>query len=104
MPARVVGWVIGVVCWAAAISVAAQQDTRPNILLIVAEDLSPRIGSFGDLVAKTPSIDSLAEQGIRYTNVFTASGVCAPSRSALITGVHLTSTGHASDADLESGL
>ena len=61
---------------------------QPNIVLIVAEDLSPRVGAFGDAVAQTPNIDALAEQGVRYTRVFSASGVCAPNRSALITGVY----------------
>ena len=66
---------------------------RPNLLLIVAEDLSPRIGAFGDLAARTPAIDALAQQGVRYTRAFTASGVCAPSRSALVTGVYPQSMG-----------
>jgi arylsulfatase A-like enzyme len=69
------------------VSFPAQAET-PNVLLIVAEDLGPRIGAFGDSVAQTPRIDRLAEQGVRYTNVFTAAGVCAPSRAALITGLH----------------
>ncbi len=60
----------------------------PNILLLVAEDLSPRLGSYGDLVAETPNLDRFATQGVRYRNVFTTAGVCAPSRAALITGQH----------------
>lgn len=63
-------------------------NVRPNIILITAEDLSPRLGAYGDGLARTPNIDGLAKEGIRFTNVFTASPVCAPSRSALITGVH----------------
>ena len=66
---------------------------NPNILLLVAEDLSPRIGAFGDALALTPNIDKLAEQSVRYTNVFTAAGVCAPSRAGLITGVHPNAIG-----------
>ena len=66
---------------------------RPNILLIVAEDMSPRVGAFGDPIAQTPAIDALARQGVRYTHVFTAAGVCAPNRSALITGVQPISLG-----------
>ncbi|MEZ5595669.1 MAG: sulfatase [Pseudomonadales bacterium] len=66
---------------------------RPNILLIVAEDMSTRVGEFGDPVARTPAIDALAGEGVRYTNVFTAAGVCAPSRSALITGTYPWSIG-----------
>lgn len=66
---------------------------QPNILLLVAEDLSPRIGAFGDPVAHTPNLDALAEEGVRYPNVFTTAGVCAPSRAALITGMHQISFG-----------
>lgn len=66
---------------------------KPNILLLVAEDLSPRIGAFGDQVANTPNLDRLASEGVRYTNVFTTAGVCAPSRAAIITGMHQSSIG-----------
>jgi arylsulfatase A-like enzyme len=66
---------------------------RPNILIFVAEDLSPRIGAFGDPVASTPHIDRLAREGVRYPNTFTTAGVCAPSRAALVTGVHAISIG-----------
>lgn len=74
-------------------STAALADERPNILLLMAEDLSPRIGAFGDKVAVTPNIDKLAQQGVRYTNAFTAAGVCAPSRASIITGMHQESIG-----------
>ena len=66
---------------------------QPNIVLIVAEDLSARIGAFGDPVARTPNIDRLAREGVRFPNTFTTAGVCAPSRAALITGWHQISIG-----------
>jgi arylsulfatase A-like enzyme len=66
---------------------------RPNIFLITMEDLSPKFGSFGDPLGHTPNIDALAGRGIKFTNVFTTAGVCAPSRSALITGVHQQTMG-----------
>ena len=71
----------------------AEQETnsrmarRPNILLLMAEDMSPRVGAFGDSVARTPNLDRLAAEGVRYPNVFTTAGVCAPSRAALILGM-----------------
>lgn len=68
-------------------------DQRPNILLIVAEDMNLRVGAFGDRLADTPNIDRLAREGVRYPNVFTTSGVCSPSRSSLITGVHQQTLG-----------
>ena len=66
---------------------------RPNILWISAEDMSPRLGSYGDPVARTPNIDALARQGRQYSRVFTAAGVCSPNRSAIITGMHQSSIG-----------
>ncbi|HBW83685.1 MAG: sulfatase [Gammaproteobacteria bacterium] len=60
----------------------------PNILWLVAEDLSPIIPAFGDYTVATPNLDRLAEEGVRYTRVFSTSGVCAPSRSSLATGMY----------------
>lgn len=75
------------------LAVGAHGSEQPNILLLVAEDLSFRIGAFGDEVAQTPNIDELAESGTRYSNVFTTAGVCAPSRASLITGQYQISFG-----------
>lgn len=65
----------------------------PNIVLVLFEDMSPRVGSFGDPLAHTPNFDRIASEGIRYTHVFTTSGVCAPSRAALITGQYQQTMG-----------
>ena len=73
-------------------SVDVSQE-RPNILLLVAEDMSDIVGAFGNEVAQTPNIDALAKTGVRYPNTFTTAGVCAPSRAALITGMHQISMG-----------
>ena len=70
-----------------------QEEKRPNIILLVAEDMSHRLGSYGDEIARTPNIDRLAQSGQIFTNVFTTAGVCAPSRAALITGQHQISMG-----------
>lgn len=66
---------------------------RPNIVLIMFEDMGPRIGAFGDKIAQTPVLDEFAAQAVRYPNTFTTAGVCAPSRSSLITGVHQQTLG-----------
>lgn len=58
---------------------------QPNIVLVLFEDMSPRVGAFGDPLAHTPNFDRIAEEGVRYTSAFTSSGVCAPSRAALMT-------------------
>jgi arylsulfatase A-like enzyme len=70
----------------------AQKQQKLNILMIVCEDMSPHLGCYGDLLVKTPNIDELAKEGVRYTRMFTTAGVCAP-RAALITGMYQTSTG-----------
>lgn len=66
---------------------------RPNIVWLVAEDLSPIIPTFGDSTVDTPNLNRLADEGVRYTNVYSPSGVCAPSRCALTTGMYPSSIG-----------
>ncbi|WP_138994525.1 sulfatase [Larkinella sp. C7] len=72
---------------------AHQTPEPPNILWITCEDMSPHLGAFGDRVVKTPNLDRLAAEGVRYSRVYSTAGVCAPSRSALITGMYQTSIG-----------
>jgi arylsulfatase A-like enzyme len=71
----------------------AAAERPPDILVLMAEDLSARVGAFGDDLARTPNLDTLAAEGVRFPNTFTAAGVCAPSRAAFITGVHQISLG-----------
>ena len=60
---------------------------KPNILWITIEDTSPQfIGCYGNHDARTPEIDKLAKEGVRFTNAFSTGTVCSPSRSAIITG------------------
>ena len=66
---------------------------RPNILWISLEDTTPRFGCYGDTLARTPNVDRLAAGGCRFPNAFSTAGVCAPSRSAIITGMYQTSIG-----------
>ena len=63
-------------------------DFQPNILWLVAEDLSPIIPPFGDSTVATPTLSRLAAEGVRYTHVFSPSGVCAPSRAAIALGMY----------------
>jgi len=65
---------------------------RPNIIFILADDLGyGDVGCFGQKTIKTPNIDRMAEEGMRFTQHYSGSTVCAPSRSCLMTGRH---TGH----------
>jgi arylsulfatase A-like enzyme len=58
---------------------------------LVSEDNNPWIGAYGDSLARTPNIDALAARGLLYRNAFSAAPVCAPSRFAILTGVHAES-------------
>ncbi len=70
----------------------SRETQKPNIIYIMADDLGyGDLGSYGQQVIKTPNLDRLAASGTRFTNVYTGSTVCAPSRSVLMTGRH---TGH----------
>jgi len=73
-------------------NLAISQSEKPNIVYIVADDLGyGDLSSYGQTKFETPNIDALAEKGIKFTQHYSGSTVCAPSRSALITGLH---TGH----------
>jgi arylsulfatase len=76
-----------------AIAQETQLKTPPNIVLIVADDLGyGELGSYGQEIIRTPNLDQLAADGMRFTNFYAGNNVCAPSRSCLMTGLH---SGHA---------
>ncbi|MCL4216281.1 MAG: sulfatase-like hydrolase/transferase [Candidatus Hydrogenedentes bacterium] len=72
---------------------SAQNNNRPNILWLSCEDMSPHLGCYGHQQAATPNLDAFAEEGARYTHAFSIAGVCAPSRSCIITGMYPTTLG-----------
>jgi arylsulfatase A-like enzyme len=94
---RTAGLLTGGALAAAATSCAGTGKRRPtpppNILWITCEDMSPNLGCYGDAYARTPAIDALARQSVRYTRAFATAPVCSPVRSCLITGVYATSLG-----------
>ena len=66
------------------------QTTRPNIIFILADDLGyGELGSYGQTLIETPHLDRMAAEGMRFTQFYAGSTVCAPSRSVLMTGQHL---------------
>jgi len=68
------------------------EPRRPNIIFMLADDLGTgHLGSYGQEVLETPALDTLASNGMRFTQAYAGSTVCAPSRSVLMTGQH---TGH----------
>ncbi|MFO7907798.1 MAG: sulfatase-like hydrolase/transferase, partial [Pirellulaceae bacterium] len=80
-----------VVACRAPISAAAEQP--PNIVYILADDLGyAELGCYGQTKIKTPNIDRMAAEGMRFTQHYCGNAVCAPSRCVLMTGKH---PGHA---------
>jgi arylsulfatase A-like enzyme len=77
----------------AAAGAAVQPAPRPNIIFILADDLGyGELGSYGQKVIQTPHLDRMAAEGMRFTQFYAGSTVCAPSRSVLMTGQHLGHT------------
>ena len=73
--------------------IRSPKTDRPNIIYILADDLGyGDLGCYGQKTIKTPNIDQIAEEGMRFTDHYAGSTVCAPSRCCLMTGLH---TGHA---------
>ena len=65
---------------------------KPNIIFIMADDLGyADLGSYGQKYIHTPHLDTLAREGMRFTQCYSGAAVCAPARSVLMTGMH---TGH----------
>jgi arylsulfatase A-like enzyme len=76
----------------AALGCASRLNGAPNVVLILADDLGyGDLGCYGQAKIKTPHLDKLAADGVRFTQCYAGSTVCAPSRCALMTGLH---TGH----------
>ncbi len=70
----------------------AEAPPRPNILWVVGENIKLDLGCYGAANVRTPNLDRLAAEGVRFTRVFATSPSCAPSRSAFMTGQYQTST------------
>ncbi|MEL6613919.1 MAG: sulfatase, partial [Bacteroidota bacterium] len=66
---------------------------RPNLVWIIADDLSPILAAYGDATVETPYLDRLAREGVTYERAYVTTPVCAPSRTAMVTGVYPTSMG-----------
>jgi len=95
MPTRISSVTLALFAMLAALpSVWAAEPPRPNILWLVSEDNDPLLGCYGDRVARTPTLDRLAREGVLYERCF-AQPVCAPSRFTLITGMYAAGCGPA---------
>lgn len=87
---RVLVWFFS---WFVAQTSFAADPQHPNFLWISTEDISAHLGCYGDPHARTPNLDQLAREGVRYSQAFVVAGVCAPCRSSVITGIYPTTLG-----------
>jgi iduronate 2-sulfatase len=76
--------ILSILVLTAGISAVAQ----PNILFIIADDLDPRLGCYGDAYAHTPNVDSLAANGIQFNRVYCQIPTCGPSRASMFSGCY----------------
>src|SRR5262245_44141694 len=69
---------------------AADAPRKPNIIFILADDLAQGdLGCYGQKFIKTPNLDRMAKEGLRFTQAYSGTSVCAPSRASLMTGLHM---------------
>jgi len=81
-------------------SVATYAKTTPNIIYIMVDDLGySNLGCYGSGLIKTPNIDKMASEGIKFTDAYSGASVCAPARSSLMTGLHMGRTPLRSNSD-----
>jgi len=74
------------------LGIALQAQQKPNVLLVVFDDLRPEIGAYGEPDPITPNIDRLANEGIRFENAYVNYPLCLPSRASLLTGIRFDNT------------
>ncbi len=93
MPRQLLALAVLLISLASATTATAATPSRPNILWLSTEDISPHVGFMGDPHAITPNLDRLANEGVVFSRTYTSAGVCAPVRSGIITGMYQTTIG-----------
>jgi arylsulfatase A len=82
-------WIISAIVWLSVFQMLSAAERPPNIVLFFVDNLgNGDVGCFGSKLHRTPHIDLLAKEGTKFTSFYVASGVCTPSRAALLTGCY----------------
>lgn len=72
---------------------------QPNVLFIIADDLTDRLSCYGDSVASTPNLNKLADKGVLFANTFCQFPTCGPSRASMLSGLYPFETGYTSNKE-----
>jgi N-sulfoglucosamine sulfohydrolase len=80
---------------------AQRTPPKQNILVLIADDLGLHTGAYGDATARTPHLDRLANEGVRFTNAYCTTASCSASRSVIFTGLHNHANGQYGHAHVE---
>ena len=87
------GWFVTAVAAVFAANGAAaatEQAQKPNVIFVLSDDLAQGdLGCYGQKLIKTPQLDAMAKQGMRFTQAYCGTSVCAPSRTSLMIGKHM---------------
>jgi len=76
-----------------SVDLRGAEQSRPNILWLIADDESPHFGCYGESAIQTPNVDGMAARGVLFERAFVTGPICSPSRSALVTGMYQTTIG-----------
>jgi len=80
---------VAAVAGAGRLGTAAEPAAQPNVLFVLCDDIRPdAIGCYGSAHVKTPRIDTLATEGVRFANAFCTTSLCSPSRASILTGLY----------------
>ena len=92
--------ILSLVCFSILFSCSIESDSKPNIIIILADDAGySDFGFMGSDEIKTPNIDQLALDGVTFNNAYVSASVCSPSRAGLLTGMYQQRFGHECNLD-----
>ncbi len=79
--------------WLTAVCLTSAAADRPNVLVLIADDLRPQLGCYGDPIVKTPHLDAFARTALRFDRAYVQIAICSPSRNSFLSGLRPATTG-----------